>query len=179
MSQTIIDRTQRWIWEAVVGCNFCPFAARPLRQNKVRYEVLEGAETLSAVELLAKAFHDLEDDPEIETTLLIFPNAFNAFRTYLDMVEIAEAYLKEGGYEGVFQLATFHPKYRFEGAPKDDPANYTNRSPFPMLHVLREESLEAAIEAHPDAEEIPNTNIEFARNKGLEFMQAFLEKNHS
>jgi hypothetical protein len=113
----------------------------------------------------------LDEDESIETSLLIFPDAFTDFDAYLNMVEMAEALLDDQDYEGVYQVASFHPEYRFADAPEDDPANFTNRSVYPMLHLLREDSLEKAIDAHPDAEAIPERNILFAREKGLAYMK--------
>ncbi|MGL6269678.1 MAG: DUF1415 family protein, partial [Chitinophagaceae bacterium] len=96
---------------------------------------------------------------------------FANFDAYLTMVEMAEALLEDQDYEGVYQVASFHPQYRFADAPDNDPANYTNRSVYPMLHLLREDSLEKAIETYPDTEGIPERNITFAREKGLSYMK--------
>ena len=108
----------------------------------------------------------------METTFIIFPDNFSDFETYLDLVELSEALAADQGYEGIYQIASFHPEYCFEGAEADDPANYTNRSIYPMLHLLREDSLSDALDNFPDAESIPERNIAFAQRKGLAFMQS-------
>ncbi len=111
----------------------------------------------------------------IETSLLIFPNAFPKFNDYLDAVAVAESILKKAGYEGIYQVASFHPLYRFANTASDDPANYTNRSVYPMLHLLREARLEEALLHFPDADKIPEKNIKFAREKGLAYMKTLSE----
>ena len=107
----------------------------------------------------------------IETTLIIFPNHFADFEDYLDLVDLVEDLSVEQGYEGVYQIASFHPEYCFAGAEEEDPANYTNRSPYPMLHLLREESITRAVEHYKDPEGIPERNMAFAKKKGLQYMQ--------
>jgi hypothetical protein len=109
--------------------------------------------------------------PTIETSFIIFTNSFEDFDDYLDFLALAETLIEEHAYDGVYQVASFHPKYKFEGSNELDAANYTNRSPYPMLHIIREESLEKAIALHPNTEEIPQRNIEFARGKGLKYMK--------
>ena len=116
----------------------------------------------------------LDQDLNIETTLIIFPIYFKQFDDYLDFLGIAESLLIEQGYEGIYQLASFHPDYCFSGEAHEDPANYTNRSPYPMLHLIREESLERALKSHPNPEKIPERNITLTRKLGLEKLQAIL-----
>ena len=155
----------------VVGCNFCPFASREISRNSVHYQVVTG----TSVEICLKAFLleciRLDENESIETCFLIFPNAFKSFDDYLDMVALSEKLLKQEGYEGVYQVASFHPLYCFSGAPLNDPANYTNRSPYQMLHLLREESIEVALKRYVDPEQIPERNMKFAREKGLVYMK--------
>ena len=117
----------------------------------------------------------LDRDPGIETTLLVFANLFEEFDDFLDMVELGDALLLDQGYEGTYQLASFHPQYRFADAPSDDPANYTNRSPWPMIHLLRESSITRALQGYPgNPEDIPRKNIELARSKGDTAMKKML-----
>jgi hypothetical protein len=113
----------------------------------------------------------LDEDKFIETSLLIFPDAFADFEAYLNLVEMVEELLEDQDYEGIYQVASFHPDYRFSDASEDDPANFTNRSVYPMLHLLREDSLDKAIDSHPDVESIPERNVAFAREKGLAYMK--------
>jgi len=114
----------------------------------------------------------LDNDEGIETSFLIFPNTFQKFDDYLDLLSLAEDRLKRNGYEGIYQVASFHPDYRFAEAAPDDPANFTNRSIYPMLHLLREESIERVLENFPDPDSIPSNNIAFANRKGFAAMEA-------
>lgn len=113
---------------------------------------------------------DIEED--IETTLIILPDGFDNFGKYLRLVTQAEKVVSKNGYEGIYQIASFHPEYQFAESTHDDPANYTNRSIYPMLHILREESISKVLEHYKDAHKIPENNIAFAREKGLVYMQA-------
>jgi hypothetical protein len=113
----------------------------------------------------------LDNDPAIETSFLIFPNAFQQFDDYLDLVSLAEKLLKRKSYEGVYQVASFHPLYLFANSDESDPANYTNRSIYPMLQLLREESIDKALANYKDPEGIPARNINFAKEKGLVYMK--------
>lgn len=169
--QTLIDNTKKWIQDVVIGCNFCPFAAKEVKQGTVRYHVEEDADLNACLQVFLNECELLDTNPEIETTIIILPIGFDEFEDYLDLVETAEEILEENGYEGTYQVASFHPHYCFEGEEEGDASNFTNRSPYPMLHILREESVERALERYPDAEGIPQRNVEFARNKGNAYMQ--------
>ncbi|MBK8557452.1 MAG: DUF1415 domain-containing protein [Lewinellaceae bacterium] len=168
---TIIAQTTNWIKSVVIGCNFCPFAAKALLKKGIRFVVSPESSVAKSMENLADEFRFLDNNPETETTLLIFPDNFSDFNEYLDLVDLAEALLDDLGYEGIYQVASFHPEYVFAGAEDDDPANYTNRSIYPMLHIIREDSITAALENYPGAENIPEHNIAFAQQKGLLYMQ--------
>ncbi len=168
---TIIAQTTNWIKSVVIGCNFCPFAAKAVQLKSIRYVVLPDATTESALESFFDELRFLDQTKNIETTLLIFPNNFLDFEEYLDLVTLAEHLSRDHDYEGIYQVASFHPDYCFQDANPDDPANYTNRSIYPMLHLLREDSITNAIEHYPDPEGIPQRNIDFARKKGLNYMQ--------
>lgn len=113
----------------------------------------------------------LDNDADIETSFLIFPHTFTQFDDFLDLVALAEALLKRNGYAGIYQLASFHPLYQFSNAPENDPANYTNRSVYPMLHLLREAGIDRVLENYKNPENIPSDNIKFSRRKGLSFME--------
>jgi hypothetical protein len=170
-SELILAHTQKWIIDVVVGCNFCPFAAREVKHGSIHYEVLQDATARSVLETCIKIMQQLDDDKNIETSLLILPNNFETFTAYLDMVEKAEKLLEKEGYEGVYQIASFHPQYLFAGSTEIDPSNYTNRSPYPMLHFLREESVSRAVDTHPNIDDVPEQNIAFTKEKGLGYMQ--------
>lgn len=168
---TIIAQTVAWIKSVVIGCHFCPFAAKAMLRESIRYVVLSDANSEDALTTLIQEMKTLEQDDEIETTLIILPFRFDDFRNYLDLVSKAEATVTKQQYDGVFQIASFHPEYCFAGSNNDDPANYTNRSIYPMLHILREESISQAIEHYPGTEYIPEQNIAFTQQKGLAYMQ--------
>ncbi|MES1224900.1 MAG: DUF1415 domain-containing protein [Bacteroidota bacterium] len=176
-TETIIAHTKKWIADVVVGCNFCPFAAKELKRDTIHYEVLHTATIKTCLEALLNAFHKLDNEASIETLFLIFPDSFTSFDSYLQIVELSEKLLEEEDYEGIYQLASFHPQYLFAGSNDNDAANYTNRSPYPMLHILREDSVTRAVDSHPDTENIPQKNIEFARTKGLAYMQTLKENS--
>lgn len=173
--QIIIAQTKKWITDVVVGCNFCPFAGKVIKHGSIHYEVLNTCNKKLIPEALAKMFLLLDEDPETETSLLILPESFKAFREYLDILELAKSFLIKEGYEGIYQLASFHPLYVFAGSTENDPSNYTNRSPYPMLHILREASITRAIDNYPDTENIPQLNIAFTKKKGLAHMQLLKE----
>ena len=170
-SSQIITQTKNWITNVVIGCNFCPFAAKEVKRNSILYEVLYSENENEILKLLFSLFNKMDNEENIETAFLILPNGFNSFKKYLNMVDAADGFLTKENYEGIYQLASFHPQYLFAGSNENDPANYTNRSPYPMLHILREESLSKAIDNYPNVEDIPQNNIEFANAKGLEWMR--------
>lgn len=170
-SQQIIDQTVTWIKKVVVGCNFCPFAARALQQQQVHYQVEQSTDPTICLDAFLKELDRLDKEPQIETSFLIFSHAFQSFDDYLDGVAEAEQLLIEKGYEGTYQLATFHPQYRFAGSEENDPADYTNRSIYPMFHLLRESSIDKALAHYENPENIPAHNVDFARKKGLTFMK--------
>ena len=170
-SQLIIDQTITWIRKVVIGCNFCPFAARALQQQHVHYQVEASTNTALCLDAFLKEIVRLDEELHIETSFLIFSNAFQQFDEYLYMLSLAESLLKEKGYEGVYQLASFHPLYRFASSAKNDAADYTNRSIYPMLHLLRESSIDKALAHYENPEKIPERNVDFARKKGSTFMK--------
>jgi hypothetical protein len=173
--ENIISQTKAWIKEVVVGCNFCPFAAKELKRGSIRFQVVRSGDLTAALRALALEIQRLDEDESIETTLIIFPDDFSDFYRYLELTDLAEQLLANQEKEGVYQVASFHPLYLFAGSNEQDAANYTNRSLFPMLHLLREASITKALEQFPDPGKIPQTNIEFARKKGLEYMRLLRE----
>lgn len=170
--EAIIQQTQNWVKRVVVGCNFCPFAQREVQRGSIRYVVLRSDDLALCMDAVLAECERLDQEESIETTLLIFPGAFPSFKKdYLPFLEHAEDLLLANDYEGIYQVASFHPDYQFAGTRKDDPANYTNRSLYPMLHLLRESSLDRAFDHYPDPENIPQRNIEYAHKLGLEQMK--------
>ncbi len=167
----IIDQTKKWISNVVIGLNFCPFAAKPTKQNSIDYIVENSLQIKDVLKTLILECNRLLENPSTETSFIILPNGFDSFLHYLDLIDLCEQLIEKEGLEGVFQIASFHPLYLFAGTPETDAANYTNRSPYPMLHILREDSLDKALEAYPDSSQIPEKNVLLAREKGLAFMK--------
>ena len=158
-----LSETKAWLLEFVIGHNLCPFARKPFEADQVRFVCTDAQDDAALLQALAQEFELLLGDNTIETTLLIIPNALETFVAYWDFIELAEALIESLGLEGIFQIATFHPQYQFEGTEPSAPENRTNRSPYPTLHLLRESSLEQAIANHPNVTEIPKNNIKRMR----------------
>ncbi|MEO8024720.1 DUF1415 domain-containing protein [Polaromonas sp.] len=157
----VLAATRLWLEKAVIGLNLCPFAKAVYVKNQVRLVVSKARHADDLLEELDRELDLLVATPaeEIDTTLLIHPTLFDDFLDFNDFLEIAEGVVDEHGLEGVIQLASFHPKFQFEGTEPDDIGNYTNRAPFAMLHLLREDSVERAVEAFPEADAIFEQNI--------------------
>ncbi len=166
----IIAQTKVWLERAVIGLNLCPFAKSVHIKNQIRY-VVSHAQTPEqlAADLVAELEVLAEANPEkIDTTLLIHPDVMQDFLDYNDFLDVADATVEELDLDGILQVASFHPQYQFEESQLDDIDNYTNRAPFPTLHLLREESIDKAVAAFPEAEEIYEKNIETLRALGHE-----------
>ena len=170
-NEKIIEQTNHWIKNVVIDCNFCPFAAKALLQKTIRYVIKPNISIEDCLIALKEELVQLDTLSNIETSFIILPSSFENFDDYLDLVAASEDLILEEGYEGIYQIASFHPDYCFAGSDENDPANFTNRSIYPMLHILREDSLTKALSLFPNPEEIPEHNITFARNKGLQYMQ--------
>ncbi len=157
----VLIQTRHWLEKAVIGLNLCPFAKAVYVKNQVRLVVSHARHADDLLDELDRELDLLVATPadEVETTLLIHPTLFDDFLDFNDFLEIAEGVVDEHGLEGVVQLASFHPKFQFDGTEPDDIGNYTNRAPFAMLHLLREESIDRAVEAFPEAEAIFEENI--------------------
>lgn len=174
-SPDAIAATRHWVQTLVVGENLCPFAGRELENDRVRFTVTDAHDEETLLEALKAEMDRLDAEPGIETTLLIHPHALEDFLDYNDFLALADALLVESKREGVYQVASFHPGYRFAGTGEDDAENYTNRSPYPMLHLLREASVERAVEGHPDIEAVPSRNIGRMNELGRNHLQALLD----
>jgi len=168
-------QTRRWLELVVVGCHFCPFAQRELQRDSIHYAVLRNADMAAALSGVLEECLRLDREPAISTSLLIFADTFLQFEEFLLLLDNADSLLQQQGYEGTYQLASFHPDYCFADSLPDDAANYTNRSPYPMLHLLREADIEQALANTPQPERIPERNIEYARQQGNAKMQALLK----
>jgi uncharacterized protein len=170
-----IKVTQNWVKQVVVGLNFCPFAKREVERQSIRYHLCLNTETKSALQTVMDEVFLLDKDPGIETTLIIVTEFLDDFNDYLDFIDLASSLLGQSGYEGIYQLATFHPDYCFEGEDAGDASNYTNRSPYPTIHLLRESSLERVLKTHTSADSIPVRNIGYSREMGNEALQLLLK----
>lgn len=166
----VIADTRRWLERAVIGLNLCPFAKAVHVKGQVRYVVSRARSPDALRAELERELKLLTDtDPaEIDTTLLIHPQVLQDFLDYNDFLDEADRLLCELGLEGKLQVASFHPRYRFAGTGEDDVENCTNRSPYPTLHLLREASIDRAVEAFPEAEAIYEANMRTLRALGRE-----------
>lgn len=171
----IIAQTKKWLHSVIIEHNYCPFAKREVNRGTVRYHVVHKTEFNSLLNEVIQECVWLDQNSETETTLIILPSNLNDFNLFLDCLVLVEDLLISKGYESVYQIASFHPDYCFQGAEINDPANFTNRSPYPMFHLLREDSVEKAIKKHPDADSIPERNVEYAREQGLDKMKELLK----
>ena len=156
----IVHDVERWLVRAVIGLNLCPFARSVHVKRQIAYRVSHATEPEAVLADLSLAFDTLEaaDPAAIDTLLLILPEGFDDFLAFNDMAALAERLLKRLRLRGVFQIATFHPDYQFAGAGPDDIENYTNRAPYPILHLLREESVTRAVDGFPDPDSIYERN---------------------
>jgi len=164
----IIAATRRWLERSVIGLDLCPFAESVYRGNRVRFCVSERRSAAGLLEELRTELAALHaaDPASCETTLLIHPWVLGDFIEYNEFLDVCETAIVEMGLEGELQVASFHPGYRFADTQAEDIENYTNRSPYPMLHLLRESSIERAVAAVPDTAEIYRRNIRTMRNLG-------------
>jgi hypothetical protein len=167
---TPLEATHAWLERAVIGLNLCPFAKGVHLKSQIRW--VESAAT-DAQSLLTDLVHELRvlaaaDANTIDTTLLVHPKALNDFLDYNDFLDIADAALDEMGLGGVLQVASFHPDYQFADSEADDMANFSNRSPHPTLHLLREDSVARAVASFPETEQIYERNIDTLRRLGVD-----------
>jgi len=170
-----ISQTREWVSSVIVKYNFCPFARKEVENNCIHY-IVSNANTIDdAVMDMLEQCIELDRERERETTLIMFDNGFSDFEDFLDLVDLANALLVAQGFEGKYQIANFHPDYVFADSDETDPANYTNRAPFPTLHLIREASMSEALENYDEPESIPEHNINLARRKGIDFWQQLLE----
>ncbi|GAA3955232.1 DUF1415 domain-containing protein [Allohahella marinimesophila] len=174
VDDAIVDSVRQWLTTMVVGLNLCPFAKRELVKNRIRFSVTKASSESELLHALKDELMLLDEDESIETTLLIHPHVLADFREYNDFLAEADGLLDLLDREGIYQVASFHPDYQFGGTHPDDAENYTNRSPVQMLHILREDSLEKAIDEYPDVEGIPERNIALMNEMGVERLKALL-----
>ena len=166
----VIVATREWVVRAVIGLGLCPFAHAPHRDGRIRFVHTRVTTQSALADLLADELERLSQSSrdEIETTLIVHPGVLGDFLDYNDFLEVADAIVVEMELDGVIQVASFHPQYQFEETAPDDITNYTNRSPYPTLHLLREESVDEAVAMYPDTESIPTRNIATMKRLGLD-----------
>lgn len=167
-SETLcVQQTLQWVREFVIKLNLCPFAKREVDKGSVRVHASFSETVEQAMTDLLVEIELLNVNSDIETTLLVFPSFLSDFYDFLDFVEFSEITMQANGHDGAYQLATFHPQYCFADTSPNDVTNYTNRSPYPTLHLLREDSIEKAIAFYGDTEHIPEKNMACLRQLGL------------
>ena len=157
----ITEQVNQWLNDVVIGLNLCPFAAKPQRNKQIKIFVSETSQEEALLEDILLQLIELSNtEPEkLETTLVVVPNMLQDFWDYNFFIDWVEGLIKQQDWEGIFQVATFHPDYCFGGAEPEDDENLTNRSPYPVFHLIREESMEKVLKHYPDPESIPDTNI--------------------
>lgn len=173
-----VSATKQWLEEVIIGLNFCPFAKKEFVNNTIRYYNSAEDQIKPALETLIEQCHYLQQNENVETTLIIYSEGFRSFERYLDLVDYANDLLIDSGFEGIFQLATMHPEYCFADVDFDDASNFTNRSPYPMLHIIREASMSRVLSVYKDPESIPENNMALADEKGSNFFQDVLANIH-
>lgn len=172
--EEVIQAVRRWVETVVIGMNLCPFAHREYRANRLRFVVTAATSEQALLEALASELELLGREPGIETTLVIHPDVLQDFLDYNQFLDRADDLLVALDLEGEFQVASFHPQYQFAGTRPDDAENYRCRSPYPILHLLREATLEQAIASTADVDQIPSRNIETMNTQGAAVLQATL-----
>lgn len=173
--QKVIQQTRSWLEGFVIALNLCPFAKKELASERIRFFVSEADKPKFLLHDLEKELDYLQANEEIETTLLVHPEVLQSFLDFNDFLYDVNGLIELKGLEGVIQVASFHPQYQFANTDVDDVENYTNRTPFPTLHLIREKSLEEAIDRYPDVDLIPERNIAQMNEMGELKVKALLE----
>jgi len=175
----IISAVESWLERAVIGLNLCPFARAVHVRGQIRYTVTTATEPDQLVAALTEELNYLHDcDPQVnDTTLLIHPWALEDFSDYNEFLDVADVILAGMGFEGEIQIASFHPDYQFSGTQRDDVSNFTNRSPYPILHLLREDSIDRAVASVPDTAAIYKRNIAKLKELGKDGWNSLFSKN--
>ena len=173
--ESAISSVRQWVESVVVDLNLWPFAKRELVKNRVRFAATEVTTEEQLLIALQAELELLNNEPSVETTLLIHPNVLQSFYDYNQFLNYVDGLLSQMKLDGVYQVASFHPEYQFAGTNADDAENYTNRSPYAMLHIIREESLERAIASYPDVDEIPERNRALMNTLGESRLKELLQ----
>jgi len=173
LKQKVIFETKQWIEKIIIAHNFCPFAKKPFTQETIHYAVSKATDSEAVVDDLVDELLNLHNTPstEIETSILIIPNALNDFEEYNQFLDVVDSALEELDLIDIIQVASFHPDYYFADLDPDDVRNYTNRSIYPMFHLIREDSVEHARATYRDVEDIPEKNMELLVEMGLDVIR--------
>lgn len=175
MSDEVVLVVRKWVEAFVVEMNLCPFAKRELVKNRVRFVTSTATTSEQLLQDVRTELELLNSDPAVETTLLIHPDVLQDFYDFNDFLSFTDRLLVQMELEGIYQIASFHPDYQFGGTEPGDAENYTNRAPYPVLHLLREDSLEQVIASYPDVDDIPERNIELMNKLGQDKLQTLLK----
>ena len=172
------SQVRQWLERVVIGLNLCPFAGVPYRNGLVRFAVSRAATDEALLSDLRSELQRLDETlaESLETTLLVVADMLGDFEAYNQFLDEVDILLKRGRWVGVYQVASFHPQYRFEGTESDDPGNLTNRSPWPILHILREASIDQALADHPHPEAIPERNMQLMQKLNEEERREFFPR---
>ncbi len=157
--QQVVSDVKSWFIKAVLGLNLCPFAHKPYQQGSIRFELTNANNEEACLQDIYLNFQQLESQSEIETTVLICPNIFSSFEDYNQFLDVLDTLIENEGWQGIFQIASFHPDYVFADTDHKDRANWTNRSPYPLFHLIREQSITAANQSSVDVGKVPENNI--------------------
>ena len=178
---SVVAATRAWLETMVIGLNLCPFAKTVYVKNQVRFVVSRAGNRDALLEELERELQFLAqaDPAQTDTTLLIHPNVLTDFLDYNDFLDVCDSVVDELELDGVLQVASFHPQYQFAETETDDVSNFTNRSPYPTLHLLREESVTRAVETFPDVAGIYERNITTLRKLGIEAVRRLMVKTES
>ena len=179
MTVLVKQQTLSWLKDWVIALNLCPFAAKVVNENTVRIAVCELDDERGMIQAVLHELDMLvqENAQTLSTSLLVFTQALSDFEDYLDFADWANDLLIEAGLEGIIQIATFHPDYQFENTTLDDVENFTNRSPYPTLHFIREQEMETALANYPEPENIPQNNIQTLKDLGLDKVRQMLGRD--
>ncbi|MCB9638852.1 MAG: DUF1415 domain-containing protein [Myxococcales bacterium] len=175
--QEALETTQRWVETVVVGWRLCPFAAPVVRQETLRYVISEARTPEEVYQTMLQEMLLLVEEPEekIATTLIVTPYTFARLLPFLDFIAAAEATVEQAGLEGILQVASFHPRYLFEDAPRDDVSHFAGRAPYPTIHLLREAHITQAVDGAVQTDDIPTQNIETLRKLGKQHVQEIFQ----
>ncbi len=171
----IVEDVRRWLESFIIELNLCPFAKRELVKDRIRFSVSSAESSAQLLAILLEELQFLESNAEVETTLLIHPNVLQEFDDYNQFLDLADGLIVQEGYSGIFQIASFHPQYRF-AETVDEAENYSNRSPYPLLHILREASVAREVASYPDISAIPQQNIQLLRKLGVAKLRSLLQQ---